>query len=64
MKRTALLRHLRKQGCRLAREGAKHSLYFNPAQKRYSTIPRHAEIDDKLAKKICRDLGAPEIGKS
>jgi hypothetical protein len=27
------------------------------------TIPRHAEIGTRLARKICRTLGVPEIGK-
>src|SRR5689334_12975217 len=30
MKRTALLRHLRKHGCVLKREGRQHSLWLNP----------------------------------
>jgi predicted RNase H-like HicB family nuclease len=25
-----------------------------------SAVPRHAEINDSLARKICRDLGVPE----
>jgi mRNA interferase HicA len=59
MKRRRLLRYLRQQGCELLREGAKHSWWHNPAQKRRSAIPRHTEIVDVLAKKICRDLGVP-----
>ena len=31
MKRSALLRHLRKHGCCLKREGRSHSLWTNPA---------------------------------
>jgi len=30
---------------------------FNSLLKKSSTIPRHTEIDNFLAKKICRDLG-------
>jgi hypothetical protein len=26
-------------------------------------VPRHVEIPDKLARKICRGLSVPEIGK-
>jgi hypothetical protein len=57
MKRSYLIRHLYKNGCIFIREGAKHSVFFNLSMKKTSTVPRHNEIDDFLAKKICRDLG-------
>ena len=46
-------------GCVLVREGAKHSWWGNPLNNRRSAVPRHNEINDFLAKKICRDLGIP-----
>lgn len=57
MKRRKLLQHLRRHGCELLREGANHSIWWNPASRRVSTVPRHAEIFDQLARKICKDLG-------
>jgi mRNA interferase HicA len=57
MKRRDLVRHLERQGCELLREGARHSVYTNLVTGQTSTVPRHTEIDDSLAKKICRDLG-------
>lgn len=57
MKRKDLIKHLVKEGCIFLREGANHSLFFNPLLKKISTIPRHNEIDNNLAKKICKDLG-------
>lgn len=60
MKRRDLERHLQSNGCELLREGAKHSLYFNPANNQTSAVPRHREIDDFLVRKICRDLGIAE----
>jgi mRNA interferase HicA len=60
MKRRELLRHLRDSGCDLYREGGRHSVYWNPSNRRTSTVPRHAEINDFLARKICRDLGIAE----
>jgi len=57
MKRQDLLKHLLQNKCVLIREGAKHSVFFNPLMKKSSTLPRHNEIDDFLARKICRDLG-------
>ena len=61
MKRQALLRHLRRYGCYLKREGAAHSLWINPSNGAVETVPRHAEIPDKLARKICKGLGIPDI---
>lgn len=61
MKRKELLKHLHDAGCIFFREGARHSVFFNPQNKRVSAVPRHNEINDFLAKKICRDLGIEEI---
>ena len=57
MKRQALIRHLESRGCYLLREGGKHSIYVNPTNNETSAVPRHREINDFLAQKICRDLG-------
>jgi mRNA interferase HicA len=59
MKRTVLVKHLQQHGCQLLREGARHSIYWNPANGRTSTVPRHTEIDNMLARKICRDFDIP-----
>ncbi len=59
MRRRALLWHLKQHGCDLLREGSKHSLFWNPANRSTSAVPRHAEIPDRLARKICKDLGIP-----
>ncbi len=62
MKRIDLLRYLAEHGCELLREGGRHSVYVNRKAGRSSTVPRHREINDFLARKICRDLevDAPE----
>ncbi len=57
MKRRALVKKLIKNGCIFIREGGSHSVFFNPLLQKTSTVPRHTEIDDWLAKKICKDLG-------
>ncbi|MDP3720545.1 MAG: type II toxin-antitoxin system HicA family toxin [Acidobacteriota bacterium] len=59
MKRRALVRHLQDQGCELLREGANHSIFVNRAAGKTSTVPRHTEINENLARKICKDLGVP-----
>jgi mRNA interferase HicA len=60
MKRIDLVRHLEKHGCEFLREGSNHTVYVNRAAQRSSTVPRHREINDFLARKICRDLQVPE----
>ena len=59
MKRIDLTRHLEAHGCQLLREGGSHSVYVNRTAGKTSTIPRHREINDLLARKICRDLEVP-----
>jgi predicted RNA binding protein YcfA (HicA-like mRNA interferase family) len=59
MKRKDLVRHLERNGCILLREGGRHSVYINPRIKKCSTVPRHSEINDFLARKICKDLEIP-----
>lgn len=61
MKRGDLLRHLRRHGCYLKREGASHSLWCNPKTGAVEAVPRHTEISNVLARKICRNLAVPEI---
>jgi mRNA interferase HicA len=61
MKRSALLKHLRFHGCALIREGGSHSWWGNPERNLRSSVPRHTEIKDLLARKICKDLGIPKI---
>ena len=60
MKRAELVRHLEAHGCLLLREGARHSIFVNRAAGKATSVPRHKEINDFLARKICRDL---EIGE-
>jgi mRNA interferase HicA len=61
MKRQALLTHLRRHGCYLKREGGAHSLWCNPLTGHIEAVPRHVELSDHLARKICRCLAIPEI---
>ncbi len=56
MKRSELIKHLKKHGCILKREGASHSLWMNPQTGSTEAIPRHNEIKNLLAKKICKGL--------
>ena len=56
MKRRVLLKYLSENGCKLLREGGRHSWYYNPEQNKRSAVPRHTEIKDILAVKRCKEL--------
>jgi predicted RNA binding protein YcfA (HicA-like mRNA interferase family) len=60
MRRSKLLHHLERHGCLLLREGGNHTVYVNRAKNKSSTIPLHREVNDFLAREICRDLEVPE----
>ncbi|MGZ5413336.1 MAG: hypothetical protein ACXWHH_12695 [Solirubrobacterales bacterium] len=40
-------------------EGGNHSRWAGPADKQRSAVPRHREIDYRLARTICKQLGIP-----
>lgn len=60
MKRNQLLKHLKACGCDIYGEGAKHSKIRNKESGKRSTVPRHTEIDNDLAKDICKQLRVPK----
>jgi len=57
MERRELIRHLVNHGCLLVREGSDHSIWENPVNRRRTSVPRHREIPDFTAHRICRQLG-------
>jgi hypothetical protein len=59
MKRSSLLRHLRRHGCFLKREGRSHSLWENPLTGHTEAVPRDSEVSNRLANKICAALSLP-----
>jgi len=60
LKRVDLVRHIEQHRCELLREGGSHSVYVNRRSRKTSTVPRHREINDFLARKVCPDLEIPE----
>jgi len=60
MKRRDLVRHLEAHGCEFLREGGNHTVYINRKGQTVSAVPRHQEVNNILARKICRDLRVPE----
>lgn len=63
MKRKDVIRYLQDNGCELLREGGNHTVYVNRREKKVTTVPRHADIDEYLVIKICKDLGIPKPGQ-
>jgi len=63
MKRSKLISYLNRCGCVFLREGTRHTLFVNSLFDKISSVPRHKEIDDLLAEKICKDLGVKSIRK-
>lgn len=59
MKRAALIQHLKKHEAHLLREGRRHSIFIKGSFK--TQVPRHTEIVDDLARKICKDLSIPFV---
>jgi hypothetical protein len=64
MKRVDLIRAIESLGCRLVRHGAKHDWYTNPATGVSQAVPRHREINGRLAQRIIRMLRNPDAGGS
>jgi mRNA interferase HicA len=60
VKRRDLLRYLEAHGCEFLREGGSHTVYVNRKARKVSAVPRHREVNELLARKICRDLEVPE----
>jgi len=56
LKRKALVKEIEKNGCVFIRHGGKHDWYQNPTSKVCQPIPRHNEINERLAKHIIKKL--------
>jgi predicted RNA binding protein YcfA (HicA-like mRNA interferase family) len=56
MKRRDLISRLEMNKCVLLRNGAKHDIYHNPQSGATEPVPRHREINERLAQKILKNL--------
>jgi len=45
-----------------AAERGDHTIFYNPANGHQAPIGRHQELKNILCKKVCKQLGIPEIG--
>jgi len=57
VKRVDLIRKLEKAGCELIRHGANHDWYKNLKTGISQPVPRHREVNEKLAASILKILG-------
>jgi len=60
MKRVDLIKAIEGIGCELVRHGGKHDWYRNPATGVSQAVPRHREIQERLARRIIRVLSNPD----
>jgi predicted RNA binding protein YcfA (HicA-like mRNA interferase family) len=56
VKRKDLISVLVKNGCVLLRHGGRHDIYNNPQTGKSQPVPRHREINERLAKRIINEL--------
>jgi predicted RNA binding protein YcfA (HicA-like mRNA interferase family) len=56
VKRRDLIKKIEEMGCILIRHGGKHDWYQNPSTGICQPVPRHREINEKLAKHIIKML--------
>ena len=61
MKRKQLIKQLTDQGAIFLREGRRHTIYQKGLFR--TMVPRHIEVVDELARKICKDLDIPWVGE-
>lgn len=59
MKRRDLVRHMQQHGCFLLREGSEHAIWMNAATNKRVSVPRHREINNFTAVRICQQLDIP-----
>jgi len=51
------MKHLMAQGAVVLREGRRHTIVVKGQLK--TQVPRHREVVDELARKLCKDLDMP-----
>jgi hypothetical protein len=56
LKRDLLLKRITKNGAIFLRYGSGHDVYYNPKAKAKQPIPRHNDIEERLAKGIIKKL--------
>lgn len=60
MKQRDLVKRIRSTGSLLVRHGSNHDWYRNPKTGAYQAVPRHREVDERLAMHIIKKLSVPD----
>jgi predicted RNA binding protein YcfA (HicA-like mRNA interferase family) len=58
VKRQKLIKEITKRGAVFVRHGASHDIYENPQTNRSTQVPRHADINELVAKAIIKFFSA------
>ncbi|MDR1740154.1 MAG: type II toxin-antitoxin system HicA family toxin [Bacteroidales bacterium] len=61
MKRNKFVKYLNEHRCFLTKEGKKHSIFTNSVTGKFTTVPRHPDINDYTAEDVCKQLNIPKI---
>ncbi len=61
MKRLEFLKYIATHGCTVSKEGGRHTHLKNSANGKYTVIGRHRELDNEMARDICKQLGIPPL---
>ncbi|MDR0322628.1 MAG: type II toxin-antitoxin system HicA family toxin [Treponema sp.] len=56
MKRGALIKILKNNGCIFIKHGGRHDQYMQPRTGKTDQVPRHPKISEETAKSIIRNL--------
>ncbi|MBM3436011.1 MAG: addiction module toxin, HicA family [Bacteroidetes bacterium] len=59
----SFLKHLARHNCVLIREGANHSIFQNPFNKKQASVGRHSELSNLLCDKVCKQSEIPPVSK-
>lgn len=58
MKRRKLIKTIEEMGCIFIRHGSNHDWFQNPKTGFFQAVPRHNEINERLAKQIIKKLSS------
>ena len=61
MKREKLFKYFKTYNCHVFREGKRHTIVINYDNDKMTSVPRHADVNDKLILSLCKDLDIPKI---
>jgi len=58
MKRRKLIKTIEEMGCIFIRHGSNHDWFQNPKTGFFQAVPRHNEINERLARQIIKKLSS------